>query len=389
MKFKIYVKILAVKITWFLSKIFWILPLDNNKLFFSSFDGKQYSDSPKYISDYMLKKYPELKIVWGFNKTLNLDKTVIDPKIICCKKGTIKYYINLYTSKQIITNDFISTTFKLRENQILLNTWHGGGTFKTIGMTRKDVTAYDKFFYEAHANNTSAFLLSSEYFKDTVVSKSFLFSGETIKSGLPRNAILFSNDLNIKRKVLNTYGIDDENDAMVVLYAPTYRNFTLSNNVDSKYEFLDFDKCKYAFEQKFKKNVIMLNRSHHAMNNVQIKGCYIDATNYPDMQELLIAADVLISDYSSCMWDYSIMKKPIFLYVPDLLDYKENIDFFMSIDKWAFSKAYNNEELINNIMQFEANKYQIGLNEYLEPLVSYENKNSIAIVCEWLNSKRC
>ena len=188
---KVHIKILLTKIVWFFSRICCIFPINNNKILFLSYDGKQYSDNPKYISDYFLTHNPNLIIVWAFNKNIKTSQMDIDNRIIVCKKGTLKYLFHLFSSKQIVVNDFISTLFMIRKKQILLNTWHGGGTFKTIGMSRRNPSKYDSFFYSAHSKNTTAFSLSSSYFKDTVVTRSFLFFGETIQSGMPRNAVLF------------------------------------------------------------------------------------------------------------------------------------------------------------------------------------------------------
>ena len=391
MHIKTITKIFALKIIWGLSKIFCAFSLVNNKIFFLSYNGKQYSDSPKYISDYLLKNSNNLKIVWGFNKNFNIEQAQIPIQIKVCKKGSFFFLYHLMTAKEIVINDFISTAFCLRKNQVLLNTWHGGGTFKTIGMSRRLISDYDEFFYKAHAKNTTAFSLSSKYFKETVVTRSFLFFGETISCGMPRNAILFNpcDDISdIKGKVLQKYNISTTKPILIVLYAPTYRNYTADKNIDNEIQRIDFDKCKEAFERRFNKKTIIFNRSHHAMNTHSVKGEYIDVTDYQDMQELIIASDFLISDYSSCMWDFALTKKPIFVYAPDLEIYEAQIDFFMPAEKWAFPLARNNKELIENIERFDLNKYISELEDYMTPLESYEGPDSVKLICDWLDKKR-
>ena len=383
---KVKFKIICIKIIWILSRIFCVFPLQENKIIFLSYDGKQYSDSPKYISDYILLHDSNMKIVWAFEKNIDVNNYNLNNKITRCYKGTPSYLYHLFTSKEIVVNDFISTLFRLRKGQILLNTWHGGGTFKTIGMSRKHITEYDPFFYKAHALNTSAYLLSSEYFKETVVTRSFLFYGEVIPSGLPRNANLFRNNIEEKEKVYKKFDISSKEEVLLVLYAPTYRNYTVDCNIED--ELLDLKKCKNAFKARYNKNVIFLNRSHHIMSKAAISGNYKDATNYPDMQELIAAADVLISDYSSCIWDFSLTRKPVFIYAPDLNVYEENIDFFMPVREWPFPLASNNEELIENVEKFNLNIYLSELEKYMKPLKSYEGPNSIKIACDWLEEKR-
>ena len=386
MSLKTKTKILVTKMIWLCSRVFWVFPIEKNKVFFLSYNGKQYSDSPKYISDYYLNRLDPPKIVWGFDKDFDLEKTRMDSRIITCKKGTFSYLYHLFSSKEIVINDFISTLFSLRPGQILINTWHGGGTFKTIGMSRSKTFDYDPFFYKAHADNTSAFSLSSEYFKETVVTRSFLFYGETVSCGMPRNAVLFQSNNHIKRKVREYFSIPNE--TFIVLYAPTYRNYTASNSMDSDFEIIDFNRCRRSFERRFGRKVVILNRSHHIMHKSQSKGDCLEATNYPDMQELIIASDVLISDYSSCMWDYALTQKPIFVYAPDLHTYEENIDFFMPASEWAFSVSMNNDELEHNIIAFNEELYQRDLKAYMGPLRSYECADSVEKICKWLDEKR-
>lgn len=382
-------KIIIINIAWFFSHIFYVFPIDRNKIMFLSYDGKQYSDSPKCISDYYKHNNPELKQVWAFKK--DFSKKNMGGKnrdIIICKKKTARFLYHLFTSKEIVINDFLSTAFKLRKGQILLNTWHGGGTFKTIGMSRSNLTDYDEFFYKAHARNTSAFSLSSEYFRETVVTRSFLFNGETLPYGMPRNAILFKKNRGVREKVIQSYNLPLDEDILIVLYAPTYRYDTQSSKMDKKYELIDFDICRKAFKQRSGKKTFILNRSHHAMIGSQAMGEYLDATYYPDMQELIIASDILISDYSSCMWDFALTKKPIFIYAPDLHNYENNVNFFMPVSKWAFSIAMNNRELEENIIIFDEYKYMKDLAAYMAPLRSYENADAVIKTCKWLDEKR-
>jgi len=380
-------KIIVIELIRKTLLIFKLFPLQNDKIFFSSFDGTQYSDSPKYISDYYYNTCKDLKQVWAFDKKI-IKKVVVPVGIKTVTKGSISYYYQLFTSKQIVINDFISTIIEIRKGQILVNTWHGGGTFKRIGMTLKNPSEYDRYFYSEHAKNTTAYLLSSAYFKKTVVEKSFLFYGKTLKSGMPRNAILFDDNPQIKKKVLNYYGISDD-DHIIVLYAPTYRNNGSNDNFISQHEELDIERCIEAFENKLGKKVNFIYRTHHLIRRQSNRTKnYFDGTRYPDIQELLYTADYLLSDYSSCMWDFCLMKKPIFVFAPDINEYRNEQNFFMQPNDWAFPICESNDELVNAIHKFDEDKYHQDLNIYMAKLGSYENANAIQIVCDWLDQKR-
>lgn len=107
---------------------------------------------------------------------------------------------------------------------------------------------------------------------------------------------------------------------------------------------------------------------------------------YPDMQELLCATDILITDYSSCMWDFSLMYKPCFIYANDLEEYKIERNFHTPIKEWPFPLSINNDELIKNINDFDNNKYIKKVKEHHEKLGSYENGQASKKMCILINS---
>ena len=169
-------KKIIVIISRFFLKFFWIFKIDDNKILFMSFNGLQYSDSPKSISDNILEKKIKIKQVWAFHdksKFVKLEKK----GMILSNINSLHFIFHVLTSKAIIVNDFVNTFLPIRKSQILLNTWHGGGSFKTVGMTSKSWTGYDLFFYKIHRKMTNTFVSSSSYFNDTVLKRSFLYNG--------------------------------------------------------------------------------------------------------------------------------------------------------------------------------------------------------------------
>ena len=105
------------------------------------------------------------------------------------------------------------------------------------------------------------------------------------------------------------------------------------------------------------------------------------------MQELLCASDILITDYSSCMGDMALMKKPIFLYAPDVKEYIKDRGFYWDIFTLPFPIAQSQEQFIDNIIKFDEESYCAGIDNYLKKLVSYENTVSAEKVCQWLLSQ--
>lgn len=99
----------------------------------------------------------------------------------------------------------------------------------------------------------------------------------------------------------------------------------------------------------------------------------INVTLYPDVQELLGAADVLITDYSSIMWDFSLQRKPVFLYQNDVDEYIRDRGFYSDIEEWPYIKARTSEELSEKILGFDNDKYVAELNQFLEKYGTFDD----------------
>lgn len=295
-------------------KMLWVFPIKKEQIIFLSFRG-QFSDSPKYIFEYISNKKKNYKYVW-VSKT---ESQGIPPKCKIVNGYGLSFFYNLVTSKVIITNDFLNTYYPRRLGQIIINTWHGGSPLKTVGMVGTNVSEEDKDFFRRHNKIYSFFLSSSSFMTNEVFRKSFGYTGKIYETGMPRNAILLRDHLLQEKKVRNYFDIGDE--MAIVLYAPTFRGVATAGGFLPSNEQFNIAKCLKALELKFNRKFCFFFRAHHACK-ISIEGDKVySASDYPDMQELLCASDVLITDYSSCMGDEALMKKPVFLYCPDLDDY--------------------------------------------------------------------
>ena len=349
-------------------KCLWIFPIRDDKITFSSFGG-QVSDSPKYIYEY-LKKAHSYRFCWVVNgKSGNTPDGCLKSK----PKGFNLFY-NLVTSKVIITNDYLNTYYPRRKGQTIINTWHGGSPLKTAGMIGTDVTEEERDFFRRHDKIYSFFLSSSKFMTEEVFRKSFGYTGEIKETGMPRNAILLRDHSAQEKKVRDYFGISEDQD--IILYAPTFRGNAKSGGFLAKEEQFNIELCIKALENRFGKKYAFLFRAHHACHiNVELPGVYI-ASDYPDMQELLCASDIMITDYSSCMGDMALMNKPIFLYCPDLDSYINERGFYWDIYSLPFPVSITEEELYQSIKEFDENKYRLGINEYFSKLETYENAKS-------------
>lgn len=362
-------------------KIFYVMPLQNNKMLYFSFDGKQYSDSPKYIC--LNYQNENLKLIWAFND-LERWKQEIPEDCIGIKKRSMRFLLEFCTSKIIVTNDFISSYLPVRKGQILLNTWHGGSPLKTVGKRDESYSVDDELFFKIHERKYTAILSSSEFMSRDVFKESLGLKGSFLEYGMPRNDIFFRNEKRYKAKVYKYFGIENREDLGVVLYAPTFRG---TGDFLPQEVRLNVGETTNMLKKRFGKDFVFMFRAHHLMNKDCFEKDCLNASDYPDMQELLCAADILITDYSSCMGDFAFTRKPTFLYIPDVKDYMRDRGFYWDIYRLPFCIAEFQEELSSKILNYNEEKYNKALDEYFQKLGTFECGNATKLTCDWINSK--
>lgn len=173
-------------------------------------------------------------------------------------------------------------------------------------------------------------------------------------------------------------------DIGIVMYAPTFRDNGIKLD-------LDVNELLQSLETRFHKKFILFVRSHLHIAKDIFEGAenqkdVIDVSEYVDMQELLCAADVLITDYSSSMWDYSLTGRPCFIYANDLAQYKKERNFHTPITDWPFPMAERNTELQQLILRLDEKKYSRDLERHHRELGSYESGSASAQICRLIEN---
>ncbi len=356
------------------------LPINKKKIICCTGMGKGYSDNPKYIAE-ELRKTDDFEIIWMLNDMSYAD--TLPTGIIPCKIDSIKAIYHLLTASVWI--DSFRKKFRYKKNKTLyIQTWHGGGAGKK---SEKDVVdTLDKSYVKMaikDARNTDI-MIAPDLYAVNVYRKSFWFDGPVAAIGYPRCDLFFSDEKEIMRKkVYEFFDIPDE--YRIILYAPTFRRDNkdyLSN--------IDFSRMLNAMKERFGNNYIVLTHLHI---NVKIQGKditydvnkVIDGNSYPDMQELLVAADILISDYSSVAYDFALMKKPVFRFLPDLKAYREDRDMYLKIDEYPYPFAESNEEFVKIIKEFDINAYEEKLDTFMNAIGAIRNSNAARRVFDYIN----
>jgi CDP-glycerol glycerophosphotransferase len=361
-------------------KAFCIGRFHSNRIVFFSYFGKQYSCNPKYISDYLKEHVPSYELVWAFQKPeafSDLEKKGIRIIRYC----SLSFLHICLTSRYIITNSEVPSWFPLTKRQTLINTWHGGGAYKKVGASYTKETKGKQDRAALARELPCVYLSSSKAFTKLTLEDSFHHTGEVLAYGMPRNDFLVKqNRPDFIEKVKKHFSLDSS--MHIALYAPTYREDKLAKDYQ-----LDCIQLKEVLHKRFGGTWCILYRMHYfVMEQFAASNDYIDASSYPDMQELLYAADVLITDYSSCMWDFALTYKPCFLYTTDLSCYDMERGFYTNIHTWPYPLSESMNELSHNIEQFNEKRYRKNIAEHFETLGCQETGDATQKVVTYLDT---
>ncbi len=371
---KVAVKII---IRFFLHAL-WIFPVNKNKVFFCSFKGSTIACNPYYIFRELQKQRPNAKYIWCCNSDEKKSQ-VQNKNVKFVKINTMKYIYSLITSRILVNNSGFPSWLPFRtKKQLVINTWHGGGAYKRVATSEINSLEIRKR-EEFTAKGTSYFISSSKIFTQVMIPSVLVPEEKFLNIGMPRNDIFFNSTevQNTNKKVRNSLRLNA--DDYIILYAPTYRESSLKHSsFDSQ---LDINLIKKAAEKKFCKAAKILFRGHYFFTANNTQSFSLDASDYPNMQELLCAADMLITDYSSSMWDYSFTGKPCLLFCPDIDEYIQKRGFYTEPKKWGFPICKSNQELADTIQNFDMEKYADNIKKNHEYFGSYEKGDATKKVC--------
>ncbi len=326
-----------------------LLPVRNNKVVFCNFGGKGFGDNPKAIALALLEKAPQTDLVW-----LTKDRSIALPEgIRPCAFGTPRAVYELSTAKVWVDNSRSGAKYK-KKSQRYLQTWHGYA-LKTIEAGAKNLPAH----YVEQGKKDSRMidlLLSNSRFMTEIFRRDFWYDGEIAAFGSPRNDVFFR-PVTCMEKVRAFFGLPE--DVHLLLYAPTFRE-----HGDVTQYAMDVRAVLAACRERFGGRWSALLRLHPNVA-AQSEGLFdydgvelINATAYPDMQELMLTADILVTDYSSSMFDFALSGKPCVRYALDLEEYQADRDFYYSLEQLPFPLARSCQELCQLLRSLEPEKCQ-------------------------------
>ena len=360
-----------------------LLPINSKKIVISSYYGRGYGDNPKYIVEALLQRSEQLRIIW-LVKSEDEGRNLPDV-VETCKYNSVSSVYHLSTAKVWIDNCRKGYVMFKRKKQLYIQTWHGFA----IKRIEKDAENQLSDYYVKCAKRDSRMMdiaISDSAHTTRLYRESFWYNGEVLECGAPRNDIILKNTDSIRGKVCEAFHIEKER--KLVMYAPTFRA-----NLDSDAYSIDYERLKACCEKRFGGAFSVLVRLHPNViknsESIDFDGVNrINASYYPDMQELLAVSDVVVSDYSSLMVDYSLSRRPCFQFASDVDEYRKDRNFYFDIEKLPFMLSRTNDELEEKILTFDEVIYMNQVNEFMNSVGMIEANNASSI-CEELILETC
>lgn len=298
---------------------------------FESWRGR-YTDNPRAIAERLAHRHPEVRQYW-----VAAPGTVLPPGVVPVRRHSPAYFAHLLSADLLVANDIVSKHLVKGPRTTYLQTWHGTA-LKTIGhdealATYSGATAHRKRMVRDVAKWD--LLLSPAPEATRVFRGAFGFDGPVLETGYPRNDVLRSAEAaTLRERVRRELGIAPGR--LAVLYAPTWRD----DAKDASGRFVDPSALDLArLRDRLGDDVVVLHRMHtHVAADPAraVPGFVVDVSGYPEIADLYLAADVLVSDYSSAVFDFVVTGKPVVLFAHDLDAYRDSVrGLYYDYDEWA------------------------------------------------------
>lgn len=353
-----------------------------------------YCGHGKYITEQLLNMDLNLDIVWAVN-----DVTIEVPdgvRLIAARNRRVFYY-EMETAKIWVSDYCVPTYLTKRKGQIFVMVKHWASiTLKSFALDVlkfKNETSPERL--RGYTGENMDYIIVGSEFDEKSCRSGFAFKGEVYYAGSPRSDILF-HPQGIREKICKQYHIDY--DSHILMYAPTYR---YSPDVFAKWEArnieLDYERIKQALEKRFSGKWCILLRLHPTI----VKESYmikkpeyvINVSEHPDSQELVAASDILITDYSSIMFEPAFVKKPVFLFATDKKEYiNGERELLIDYDTLPFPITESNEELVQKIYDFNRQEYEENVTNFLDKYDIHEDghasERAAAFISNLINNNK-
>lgn len=310
-------------------------------VFFSSFVGRSYNDSPRYICEELLKLRPDTQIVWQLSANAS-GRDRLPAGVQTVPPHSLKALKAIATARVIVDNFNRPVYMPKFADQYYVQTWHGDRAIKKVLFDMNDGVEYsDRKYMDLGISGSDS--------GTRLYRSAFRYEGEVLQCGIPRNDVLLHPDEALIARTREALGVAPG--TSVLLYAPTFRNSNKSQKIVAN---IDLVRTREALERSTGKKWVVLARGHASNTGILADGAQ-DVSRYPEMAELLLAADLLITDYSSSASDFALLNRPLLLFQPDRAEYTSNDRaFYFDMNSSPYPIATSMEQLLELLQDLPA-----------------------------------
>jgi CDP-glycerol glycerophosphotransferase len=337
--------------------------VDKRVILFESNLGRNYSGNPRFIYEEMVARGLDRKYKCYF---ILEDVTTVLPGNARKVKRISIFYFYLFSRAGVWVSDTRMPTYlRKRKNTVYIQTWHGT-PLKRLALDLEQVTMegeknlQDYKMKFAENSKTWDYLLSQNSYSTQIFRRAFDYHQEILEIGYPRNDLLVNkNDKVTIQKIKQKLGLPT--DKKILLYAPTWRDNEHYGHHQYKFSSgMDFSYLRKQLATEY----IVIVKAHYlvgeAIDDSRYKGFLYQYDATYDIAELYLVADLLITDYSSVMFDYSLLGRPMIFFTYDLEDYKDKLRgfYFNFIEEAPGPFAITTEQLVTQIKEYDADKFK-------------------------------
>ena len=361
-----------------------LMPLKNNVCILESFWGREFSDNPKAVYDYLVKQRPDMKFIIPLQDTLQKSDIEIEKtNTEIVKLNSWRYLYFLARGKYFINNVNFPDYYKKRKAAIEIQTMHGT-PLKKLGLDNPgEIPEHQIEQFIQKCKRWDYLTIPSDYVGE-IAKSAYRFEGDFLKIGYPRNDSLFNNSEKIKRSLIEKYELPKNR--KIILYAPTWR-------VKGKFSMpIDLQKLREKFGEEY---IVIIKLHHYMIPNFDLDGLEDFAFLFDRgsiISDFYKIADILITDYSSVMFDYAILKKPMLFFTYDYDNYKNELRgmYFDFKQDAPGPLVETTDELIGEIETIDSyfEKYSDKIEMFTEKFIQYDTGNASKSLVERVIDKK-
>lgn len=359
-----FIKGIVITLLFYAMRIF---PIKNNKIVFMSYAGRGFGSEGKCIYEAMGKEKLNYELIWICRDTSEWapDDIKIVPYL------SLKAIYEQATAHIWLDNRRKYSYVRKRKGQYYIHTWHGGGPcLKWVEKDAENTLSKEYVISAKRDSKMADVLVSGSEWRTDNMKKSFWFSGEIIKCDIFKRYNDNKNPKAIEKEVKHFFGI--KNDCRLLLYAPTFRTDGNLDCYNIDYEnLIKVLKGKYGGEWK----IIVRLHPNIARRNSEItySESVYNGSMFPQIEDLIIASDFLITDYSGCMFDGFRLKRRVLIYANDLESYiKNERGMYFDIKNLPAPFADSMVSLLENINHFDDEQYEKKRSDFVNYVGYYD-----------------